>query len=761
MGTAYSYDGLGRLISAVPANYSSSTAYTAESGTEEVLYTYDSRGNLETITTDSTVYTLTYDSYRNPEAIKAGDNTLATYEYNPGNGKLVKVIYGNGFVEEYVYNSLEMLTEIWYTYASGEEILAVSYTYNDDGQLHRVDDHINGRSSVYEYTPGGRLSCISEFETDEMFNKTALLFSYDGKGRLEQLLLSLDYAYGSYRNTEKIFNFYSYKDDGSLNHYSVLAGSSYLTEIDYYYDDFGRLSTVSGELDGWLELRREYDYRSVGNYTSSQVAAFRTLIYMTETEYLYTYDANGNITKITVDGDEIRYVYDNLGQLLREDNEVLNKTYVYTYDKAGNILTKKTYALTAASVTPTSPTSTVNYGYSSGEWGDLLTSYKGYSNYYDEIGNPTSYYNGTRYYFTWSGRQLTGASKGSVSYTFSYNDEGIRTSKTVGGVEHTYRLNGSQILSEEWDNKMISFVYDASGTPICMRYRETSYDTNTWDLYWIETNMHGDVIAIYDNYADLLVSYTYDAWGNQTITYSNGGASTPAQYNPFRYRGYYYDIDLGLYYLNARYYDSNTGRFINGDASLYHNMLGYNTYVYCNNNPVAYFDPTGQSFATFMIKLGITLPALDGPLPIGDIAAVVLVVCGGVAHLANASKSKTNIFFFEGVYIPKVSEKEPPKSVTEAEAENSSSDSEKVDDNELDNKDNSLPTTGEPNSDKNLYDKKGLKQTRHYGPDGRAEYDIDYRHSGEKHKFPHKHYWNWNSPNPRGKAIHIFLLHKK
>jgi len=152
-------------------------------------------------------------------------------------------------------------------------------------------------------------------------------------------------------------------------------------------------------------------------------------------------------------------------------------------------------------------------------------------------------------------------------------------------------------LSEEWDNKMISFVYDASGTPICMRYRETSYDTNTWDLYWIETNMHGDVIAIYDNYADLLVSYTYDAWGNQTITYSNGGASTPAQYNPFRYRGYYYDIDLGLYYLNARYYDSNTGRFINADTLISGangSLYGYNLYVYCFNNPVSLIDENGN-----------------------------------------------------------------------------------------------------------------------------------------------------------------------
>ena len=81
----------------------------------------------------------------------------------------------------------------------------------------------------------------------------------------------------------------------------------------------------------------------------------------------------------------------DLGQLLREDNGLLNVTYVYTYDNAGNILSKKTYNLTAAGTTPTSPTATYNYGYSSGAWGDLLTSFgedEPGSITYDEIGNP-------------------------------------------------------------------------------------------------------------------------------------------------------------------------------------------------------------------------------------------------------------------------------------------------------------------------------------------------------------------------------------
>ena len=93
----------------------------------------------------------------------------------------------------------------------------------------------------------------------------------------------------------------------------------------------------------------------------------------------------------------------NLGQLLREDNEFLGETYVYIYDNAGNILSKKTYALTAAGTTPTSPTSTYNYGYSSSGWGDMLTSYRGY--YYDaDLG---LYYLNTRYYDAKTGRFIS------------------------------------------------------------------------------------------------------------------------------------------------------------------------------------------------------------------------------------------------------------------------------------------------------------------------------------------------------------------
>ena len=134
-----------------------------------------------------------------------------------------------------------------------------------------------------------------------------------------------------------------------------------------------------------------------------------------------------------------------------------------------------------------------------------------------------------------------------------------------------------------------------------MMYRTASYDIDEWDVFWFEKNLQGDIVAVYNDSGTKVATYTYsDAWGNHSVIYKNGGASTGAQYNPFRYRGYYYDTDLGMYYLQSRYYDARICRFINADGALYHSMLGYNLFVYCENNPVNYYDPAGELCADIM-----------------------------------------------------------------------------------------------------------------------------------------------------------------
>ena len=108
----------------------------------------------------------------------------------------------------------------------------------------------------------------------------------------------------------------------------------------------------------------------------------------------------------------------------------------------------------------------------------------------------------------------------------------------------------------------------------------------------------------------------YDAWGNIPRTvYSNGGASTPAVNNPFKYRGYYYDSDLKMYYLQTRYYDPVMCRFISPDAHVNANgdLVGFNMYAYCSNNPIMYVDPTGNFAVSAVLFIGsIVIGALIG-----------------------------------------------------------------------------------------------------------------------------------------------------
>ena len=241
-------------------------------------------------------------------------------------------------------------------------------------------------------------------------------------------------------------------------------------------------------------------------------------------------------------------------------------------------------------------------------WGDVMSSFGGVAITYDEIGNPLSYYNGVNYIFSWTGTELTDAVKGSTSYSFTYNDEGIRTSKTKNGVTTTYYLSGSQVVAEETSGNLTVYIYDAEGLPLGMRYHGAAYAEDVWDVYWYEKNIFGDVVAVYNSAGTKLISYKYDAFGKATRSYHNSGGSTTATKNPFRYRGYYYDQDLQLYYLNSRYYDGYTGRFISPDNAsclgAYNSLGGYNLYAYCLNNPLNRFHTSNTTY--FDSKQGVT-----------------------------------------------------------------------------------------------------------------------------------------------------------
>ena len=368
-----------------------------------------------------------------------------------------------------------------------------------------------------------------------------------------------------------------------------------------------------------LDLEVSYEYKDRNStLTTVQVSKYTSKVNdVTSAEYTYTYDSRGNITKITDSAGNItKYTYDDLSQLTREDNPYLNKTYLYTYDNAGNRTSKKTYTYTTGSLASLTPTSTQAYTYSTGAWGDRLS-----GTTYDGIGNPLTY---STYALTWSGRELVEMNRnyGQSVTSFTYNDEGIRTSKNVGGTVHAYVLNGSQIVSETWGQRMLLYLYDESGAPLGLQYRQSSYAAGVFDTFYFEKNIFGDIVAVYAENGQKIGTYTYDAWGNCTTTVASGNTTLQSTilrtYNPFRYRGYFYDTETGLYYLQSRYYNPATGRFLNPDN---HDVLwatpteltDKNLYAYCDNNPVMRTDETGEFWIQFLIGavVGLTSEIFD------------------------------------------------------------------------------------------------------------------------------------------------------
>ena len=600
-GICYTYDAMDNLVSVMPADYQAEAESYGEITTaENVSYAYNSNNLLSTITTESTVYSFTYDKFGNPTSVKAGDNSVASYTYNDRNGKLKKVTYGNGFSVEYVYCDIELLKEIWYNYSDGTRELAYEYEYTADGQVYKFTDNANSRTAIYKYDSNKRLVGFAEYDNGDFYHDFSANVFYNDKGELSSAYYKLNNLSGEAISAGEYF--YFYKGDGRLSSAQIDTDTTRGDE-EYSYDHYNRVSSITtshalrSNTSSTFDTKVDYTFEEGAFTTSYWVEDYVSTVNGNSITYNYTYDCKGNITEIVYStGKKIRYAYDDVGQLISENNSLIGKGYIYLYDNAGNITSKLTYDLTEEG-TRGNLLSTQNYVYATSGWKDMLTSFGGAAITYDTIGNPTSYYTGQ--VFSWNGRELAGVVDGSNTYSFTYNDAGIRTSKTKNGVTTTYYLNGSQIMAEETNGNITIYVYDASGTPIGMQYHGANYSANTWDTYWYEKNLFGDIVAVYNHSGTKLVSYVYDAWGNFTTTYHNGTASTSVvAKNPFKYRGYYYDADLGLYYLQTRYYDSNTGRFINADGVGYLGANGdinsYNLYAYCSNNPIMFVDPTGH-----------------------------------------------------------------------------------------------------------------------------------------------------------------------
>ena len=192
------------------------------------------------------------------------------------------------------------------------------------------------------------------------------------------------------------------------------------------------------------------------------------------------------------------------------------------------------------------------------------------------------------------------------------------------------------------DDLRMTFTYDEKGSPATIDYNGTRY--------FYVTNIQGDVVAILNSSGTKVVEYTYDAWGNP-LSITGSMASTLGEHNPLRYRGYVYDTETGLYYLQSRYYNPEMGRFICADeaASTGNGLLGSNMFAYCGNNPVNRTDMSGKDWWHWAAAAAIVAVAAVAVVATAGGAAGAILAISAVANGVAVSSTATTIA--AGVFV--------------------------------------------------------------------------------------------------------------
>ena len=551
---SYTYDSSGNLTS-------------VKNGDSENSYTYSGLGSVSKITHNGFDYSFNYDVFYNLVSTKIGNVTVASHIYD-SNGNLTKTAYANGDYLEYAYDNYGNISVI-----TGETGKIAEMIYNKQGLVTKAVDYSSGETSYYYYTFDGSLE--SEYRTSSDGSLTHYIITDSNGNTVEKTSVNGQTKTITTGTDKDGKSFVS--NDGVTNETST--------------DDFGRTTQVrTVRSDGKLVFNTDYEYANgkAENSTTNLISKF-SQSYGSDSvlSYDYSYDANGNITEIKQNGKLTnKYVYDSLNEL-KEEYDYVNKFYInYSYDGAGNLQNKYEQVLDPTYGYPTGTQHGNTYEYTDTSWKDKLTKVNGSNISYDANGNPLSYRDGMS--FEWeNGRILKKINTSDSSIQMSYDSNGMRTQKSVDGVKTNYYYDSNKnLIALVKGNDTLLFYYDSDGSATSFSFNGT--------MYFYVKNLQGDVVRIIDLSGTEVASYVYDAWGNIKDT---KGEPTIREINPFRYRGYVYDEETGLYYLQSRYYDPLTGRFLNADVyadTQSGTPLSTNMFAYCENNAINKSDDEGK-----------------------------------------------------------------------------------------------------------------------------------------------------------------------
>ncbi len=595
-----------------------------------VTTTYDYYPNSSDVKTESfDIYVFTYDQKGNTTKVTVSEETYADYAYNSeGNPTLVS--YGNGQFVRYEYDAHNNLIA---QYHNDDTSAYVVYTYKvieNTVDSETAESTDTDYSSEFEQDPEVTINTNEEYTLASKVNyDTSRATYYDGDTVTVKSIADdgTETVIYSYSNTET--------EDTLTSSNTYLGGSKVLltNDIDSDTDTISytrKLNsnaaeettstfTVSNTLvdkdaktsssyiknsDGGSVITTDRTYDDNGN-----VLTERFILNGKTITYTYTYDEKNRLKSYS-DGENISisYEYDSNGAIVRENRHSLDEQTTFTYDSRGNLIKAKVGSEETGTEDDWSYTD--EFKPNQELWLDELTDItileeNTPDNSYDENGNPIEYINQK---YKWNtGRNLEsitnvqsdGTEKEYLSFT--YDEKGIRTSKKYGTITYNYTSKDGNITSQYQTTKYSTskeptsiYLYDSNDNIIGMTYRNNPY-------FFIKNHM-GDVIGMVTQDGTWVRSYYYDAWGNDIGTTANMdlnvNVSTAATVNPFRYRGYYYDEQSKMYYLQSRYYRPDTFRFLNADLpefakGLKNEYAGTNLFAYCHNDPVNYTDYEG------------------------------------------------------------------------------------------------------------------------------------------------------------------------
>jgi RHS repeat-associated protein len=634
--TTNEYDALGRLTRTVDplGNETRNTFDAAGNRTSEadangstVRHEYDAANRLtRTLYPDGTAMSFTYDGAGRKLTETDPSGNVTRFAYTP-TGLLAKVTDALGGVTAYSYDELGSLvaqtdanghTTRWAYDSLGRQIshtlplsMTESFTYDANGYMLTHTD-MGGQTTTFAYDVNNRL--VSKRYPDG----TGVSYTYTASGQTATVTDSRGVTRYTYDQRDRLLSVTN--PDGSTIAYSYDA-AGYRTAMTtsagttaYTYDAANRLLTVSdpeagvtahsydragNQLstlypNGTRALRR-YDGRN--RLTGVQHVMPDGTVFFSQS---YTLDASGNRVRVAENlGRSVAYVYDALSRLTEEritDPAAGNQTIRYTYDPAGNRLTR------------TDANGTDAYSYDAND--RLLTA--GPASYtWDRNGNALSRTDGaaTVTFAYDPENRLTSAQGGGGTATYTYDPDGNLVRSTVNETSTDYLVDSNGDLAQVLEER-------GAGGALLARYiygGERIGQVRGGAAAFYHQDGLGSTRALTDSSRALAATYTYDDFGRLL-------AATGAAANIYLFAGERYDPAAGLYYLRARYYDQAVGRFMTTDpfAGVPSDPMTLHRYLYARANPVNLVDPTGRFFGLAGVSMSFSL---DISIDMGEAAS--------------------------------------------------------------------------------------------------------------------------------------------